>query len=234
MGLPAAADPGAGGGARPQQVALLADLISGIAGEAADKIAQLLLGRFGTVLGTLRQTELPETLLPLVGEAVTARLTYLAAAFDQSLRDEAIEELQLGSLDAVMRYLQTYMAGRDREMFRAFFLDGSNRLLADRVMWTGTVDRVQAHPRELVRVALDVGAVAVLVVHNHVSAPPQPSQEDLRVTAKLVQAFAPFDLTLSDHLIVARQGCYSMRAAGVLARIERECRSCNDAIGIAA
>lgn len=150
------------------------------------------------------------------------------------MRDEAMEEFQLGSLEAVMRYLKAYMTGRDREVFRAFFLDGSNRLLADRVMWTGTVDRVQAHPRELVRAALDVGAVAVLVVHNHVSAPPRPSAEDLRVTAKLVQAFAPFDLALNDHLIVAREGCYSMRAAGVLARIERECRACSDAIGLAA
>jgi DNA repair protein RadC len=91
-------------------------------------------------------------------------------------------------------------------------------------MWVGTVDRVQAHPRELVRAALSLGAVAALVAHNHVSATAQPSQEDICFTAKLVNAFAPFDLRLHDHIIVGRDGCYSMRAAGVLKKIEERGR----------
>ena len=180
----------------------------------------MLLDRFGTIVNALRQTREPGAIAALVGSEVTARLVYLGASLEQSLREEAIHGLQLGSLEAVTQYLRACMADQNCETFRAFFLDGENRLLDDRVMWVGTVDRVQAHPRELVRTALSLGAVAVLVAHNHVSAPPRPSPEDLLFTAKLVNAFASLELRLNDHIIVGRNGCFSMRASGLLNSLE--------------
>ena len=164
---------------RPAQITLLSDLISKSAGDQANDLAATLLDRFGTIVNVLRQTEEKEVIAALVGPEVAARLVYLGVSLEQSLREEAIQGLQLGSLEAVTQYLQACMPNQNCEMFRAFFLDGENRLLDDRIMWVGTVDRVQAHPRELVRAALSLGAVAVLIAHNHVSAPPRPSNEDL-------------------------------------------------------
>jgi DNA repair protein RadC len=192
-------------------------------------VASQLFERFGTLVNVLRQAQTGDVLKTMVGKEIADRLVYLGASLDESLRDEAIEELQLGSLEAVIQYLKSGLVGQDREMFRCLFLGGENQLIDDRIMWVGTVDRVQAHPRELVRAALSLGAVAALVAHNHVSAAARPSSEDLRFTAKLVNAFAPFDLRLNDHIIVGRDGCYSMRAAGVLNKIEERGRLASDA-----
>ena len=109
----------------------------------------------------------------------------------------------------------------DREFFRVFFLDGANRLLADRIMWIGTVDNVQVHPREVMREVLRTSATSIIIAHNHPLGTPQPSAGDVAVTSKLIRACAVFDVTVQDHLIIARAGVFSMRADGILSRLER-------------
>ena len=112
------------------------------------------------------------------------------------------------------------MATLAYETFRVFFLDGRNVVLADRTMWTGTVDGVQIHPREIVRATLEAGATALILAHNHPSSSATPSDSDLAMTAQVVLACAPINVTVHDHLIIARDGAFSMRAAGIMAGFE--------------
>ena len=99
------------------------------------------------------------------------------------------------------------------ETFRVFFLDSGNRLLADRTMWTGTIDAVQVHPREVVREALTLGATALIAAHNHPSGSAAPTAGDLKVTERLVRACGTLGIILHDHIIVARDGIFSMARA---------------------
>lgn len=149
-------------------------------------------------------------------------LTRLAHAYMHSLRAEAFDGVTLHSLEALMRYLQRDMAFLDREFFRVFYLDGANRLLADRIMWIGTVGSVQVHPREVMREILRTSATSIIVAHNHPLGTPQPSAGDISVTSKLIRACAAFDVVVQDHLVIGRAGVFSMRADGILGRLERE------------
>ena len=123
----------------------------------------------------------------------------------------------VSSAEKLLAYLHHDMAHLTREVFRVLFLDSNNRLLADRIMWEGTVAGVQVHPREVVREALSLNATALIFVHNHTSGNPAPSRHDISVTTRLISACDPFDVSVHDHIIIARSGSLSMRAEGLLA-----------------
>lgn len=161
----------------------------------------------------------------LIPARLQTHLTRLAQAFTHSLHVDAFEGITLQSSAALIRYLQRDMNHLDREFFRVFFLDSANRLLADRIMWTGTVNSVQVHPREVVREILRVSASSIIIAHNHPFGLPLPSEDDVVVTSKLVQSCASFDVAVQDHLIIARRDVFSMRADGLLGRIESSVRS---------
>lgn len=124
----------------------------------------------------------------------------------------------VSSAETFLAYLHHDMAHLTREVFRVLFLDSNNRLLADRIMWEGTVAGVQVHPREVVREALSLDATALIFVHNHTSGDPKPSRHDISVTARLISACDPFDVAVHDHIIIARGGFLSMRSEGLLVR----------------
>lgn len=122
----------------------------------------------------------------------------------------------MSTSDALIAYLHHDMAPLTREVFRVLFLDSGNRLLADRIMWRGTVAGVQIHPREVLREALNCDASALILVHNHPSGDPTPSQHDIAITHRLIAACEPFDVTVHDHIIVSRGGFLSMRGEGLM------------------
>ena len=103
------------------------------------------------------------------------------------------------------------MAALKRETFRVLLLDNANTLLRDQTMWEGSVNRVQIHPREVISLALETNASALILVHNHPSGQPEPSVEDIRLTEQIVAACKLLDIAVHDHLIVARHAVFSMR-----------------------
>lgn len=142
--------------------------------------------------------------------AIAERLAWLGRILSDSKTGDALTGPILASSGALAEFLQRHMARLPREQFRVLFLDASNRLLLDRVMWEGTVDRVHAYPREIVRVAIETGATALILVHNHPSGRSQPSNEDIRITQQIVLACAPLDIVVNDHLIVSSAEVLSM------------------------
>jgi DNA repair protein RadC len=147
---------------------------------------------------------------------VDAALAKLSGGFSEALKIDAFSSTIELRASAIASYLQFGMAALDREAFRVLFMDGRNKLLGDQTMWTGTIDRVQIHVREVLYETLSLGATAIIVAHNHVASDAQPSQQDLWVTAKLLAACRPFDVVLHDHLIVTHAEIHSMRASGVI------------------
>jgi DNA repair protein RadC len=102
------------------------------------------------------------------------------------------------------------------EQFRLLFLDNRNRLLADEAQARGTVNHTPVYPREVVKRALDLHATAVILVHNHPSGDPSPSQDDIEMTAEIKRAMAALGIVLHDHIIVGNGKWLSFRKTGLL------------------
>jgi len=94
---------------------------------------------------------------------------------------------------------------------RPLILDKRNALIADEVQGSGTVDHTPVYPREVVRRALELSATAVILVHNHPSGDPTPSQADIRMTREIVEVAKPLGIAVHDHIIVGRDGHASLK-----------------------
>src|SRR5690606_4962441 len=113
-------------------------------------------------------------------------------------------------------YCHTTMAHRETEQFRILFLDRKNTLIADEEQAQGTVDHVPVYPREVVKRALALNASALILVHNHPSGDPTPSDSDISMTRAIDTACQALDIALHDHLIIGKSAELSFRSAGYL------------------
>jgi DNA repair protein RadC len=132
------------------------------------------------------------------------------------LRAEALEGPILSSSQALIEYLFADMAHLPAEQLRVLFLNSKNRLLRDEVVSEGSVNETQVYPREIMRRALELGATALVLVHNHPSGDPQPSRGDIEATRRVVAAGRPFEIQIHDHVIIARSGWSSFRSLGLM------------------
>jgi DNA repair protein RadC len=117
----------------------------------------------------------------------------------------------LRTSEEAIRYLMPGMVHRRVETFRVVFLDTHNSILADEIMWTGTINEVQVYPREVMRRAIELDSVALILAHNHPSQVHAPSAADIDMTKKLIASAGTLGLTVHDHFIISRRGFHSMR-----------------------
>ena len=121
----------------------------------------------------------------------------------------------LSSWDSLCDYLHAAMAHSRTEQVRVLFLNARNMLIANEAMWNGSVDEASVHVREIISRAIALGATALIIVHNHPSGDPTPSNQDVRITQDLVEAARHMKITVHDHVIVGASGRTSMRAMGL-------------------
>ena len=143
-------------------------------------------------------------------------LIAVRVAMLHSLRTQLGQTPILSTSEALTNYLFASMAYNAVEHLRVLFLNSTNRLLRDEVMAKGTVNQAPLYPREILKRALELGATALIVVHNHPSGDPTPCQADVKATAHLAAAARSLDIAVHDHLIVARTGWRSLRAEGLI------------------
>jgi DNA repair protein RadC len=146
-----------------------------------------------------------------LGEATITELKLIAAAASRIAKGSLKQRTMLSSWQAVIDYCRTSMAFADKEQFRVLFLDKRNALIADEVQQTGTVDHTPVYPREVIKRALELSATAVLLVHNHPSGDPSPSQADIQMTRAIVDIAAPLGIAVHDHIIVGKNGHASLK-----------------------
>ena len=191
-------------------------LIGTIAGARATELADHIIAEFGTSAALLSAT--PARLdRALSGDRPIVEL--LLAARDLmllSLGEQINDQPLLGDGEAVRDYLFAHMAYQPIEQVRTLYLDTRNRLLRDEIVASGSVNRVNISPREIVRRAMDLGATGMILAHNHPSGDPAPSKSDILITREILQAAGLFELRLHDHIIIGRRGWYSFRAAGLM------------------
>jgi len=174
-------------------------------------LAKALIKRFGSFAEAAAAR--PERLREIdgLGEAAIMEIK-LAEAVATRLARGKIETRQiLSSFIEVIDYCRTAMAYADREEFRVLFLDKRNALIADEVQGVGTIDHTPVYPREIIRRALELGASALILAHNHPSGDPTPSAADIRMTKDIVAIAEPFGIVIHDHLVVGKHGQTSFR-----------------------
>jgi DNA repair protein RadC len=151
-----------------------------------------------------------------VGDAVIVELKLVEAAAQRLSRAKVLNKCAISSWDALVDYCHTTMAHRETEQFRVLFLDRKNVLIADEEQGKGTVDHVPVYPREVAKRALELNASALILVHNHPSGDPTPSQSDIDMTSQMERACSALGLTLHDHLIVGKSRELSFKSEGYL------------------
>ena len=146
-----------------------------------------------------------------VGDASIHQFRLIAAASNRIAKGELKSRKSLSSWQDVIDYCRTSMAFADKEQFRLLFLDKRNQLIADEIQQTGTVDHTPVYPREVIKRALELSATALILVHNHPSGDPTPSQADIHMTKAIVQIATPLGISVHDHIIVGKNGHASMK-----------------------
>jgi len=195
---------------------ILVRLLKPVASEAATLIADQLIERFGSLQGILTAD-------------AAARAIFLSQEHAAAEQLEAVQEAMLQAAQAVVRanplfpgtlaaadYLMIRMACERSEQIHALFLDSRHMLIRDECVMRGSTSEATVYPREIVRRALELGAASLILAHNHPSGDLTPSKDDIAATRRLIKACSAVDIQVLDHLIVARSGCLSFRAEGLI------------------
>jgi DNA repair protein RadC len=151
-----------------------------------------------------------------VTEGAAAAIKIAQAAALRLLQSEVKDRPVLGSWQALLDYLHADLAHNPIERVRVLFLNSKNMLIRDELMWEGSVDEAAVHVREIVRRALDCHATAIIIVHNHPSGDPSPSQQDIKLTRDIVEAGRHLKVAVHDHVIIGTRGHSSLRAMGLI------------------
>ena len=154
-------------------------------------LAKQLIARFGSLGAVLGADAEALKTVRGVGEALALDLRLVQEAALRAAREQASRRTVISSWSALLAYVKTALAHEPREQVRVLFLDKRQALLADEVMGHGTVDHAPVYPREVVRRALELSASALILVHNHPSGDPTPSQADIEITHKSWKRAAP-------------------------------------------
>jgi len=179
-------------------------------------LAKRLLAQFGDLNHVLAAPEARLKEVEGVGEKVVWQLKLMQAVGHRMARAKVMKKPLLSSWDALLEYCQTAMAHRDLEQFRVLYLDRKNVLVADEAQGNGTVDHVPVYPLEVVKRALELNASALILVHNHPSGDPTPSQADIDMTFAMRGAADVFGIVSHDHLVIGKARELSFRSEGYL------------------
>lgn len=189
-----------------RQRAVLANLVAVIEPDNGAAIADALLAEHRTLARTLLQS--PEALARTLGtdSAVSALLSATQAAAIESMRSDLDDHGIDPANPKLLRYLKLSMGALPHETLRVLFLNPARRLIADEQLQQGTIGHVAIYPRTIFRRAVELDAAAIILVHNHPSGDPTPSEADVATTARLAAIGRALEIELLEHIVVAMHG----------------------------
>lgn len=179
-------------------------------------LANLLIATFGDFNRVLSAPIERLTEVQGIGPEIALDLKLIEAATHRMSQGKVLKRPVISSWTALLDYCRVTMSHRETEMFRILFLDRKNVLIADEIQGKGTVDHVPVYPREVIKRALDLNASALILVHNHPSGDPTPSNADIDMTETIQRACEVVGITLHDHLIIGKSTEVSFKSEGYL------------------
>ena len=189
----------------------------GVSGKSVMSIAQELISKFGSVKGISEATI--EELAAIKGIG-TAKAAQLKAAFELGKRQELEKEPHkaddITDPQAVVRAIRASIKDKAKEHFKLIILNTRNKIIAITNVSTGTLSASLVHPREVFRDAIRYSASSVVLAHNHPSGDPEPSEEDLRITRRLIDAGRIIGIDVLDHIIIGKDNFTSFKEKGLI------------------
>jgi DNA repair protein RadC len=179
-------------------------------------LAKALIAQFGGFAALVSADAREISEVPGAGDATVVALKSVQAAALRLMREQIMDKPVVSSWQQLRDYCFAAMAREKTEQFRVLFLDRKNTLMADELQSSGTIDHTAVYPREVVKRALELGASAIIMVHNHPSGDPTPSRDDIDMTNEIRDAGAKLGITLHDHVIIGKTGHASFKSLGLL------------------
>ncbi|MDR3179588.1 MAG: DNA repair protein RadC [Holosporaceae bacterium] len=180
-------------------------------------LAKTLLSHFKTLgrVMSANATELKK--IPGLGESAANLLTAVHEIFNrihlESLKEQ---DIAISSSDQVLEYYKGLLENEKKEQLRLMLLNNKNKLIADKLMQSGTINQTAIYPREIIELALEYGASAMIMVHNHPSGDPQPSRQDIITTKSIADIAQKLDILLLDHIIIGKNSSRSLKEMGLI------------------
>ena len=178
--------------------------------------AKALIEHFGSFAAVLNADANALKQVKGMGDAGAAALKSVSLAARRMARGKVLDAPVLGSWQALLDYLAIDMGALTHERVRVLYLNSRNHLILDHLAHDGTVDEAAIHPREVIRKAMDIGATAMILVHNHPSGSPEPSRADIAITRRIADAGQHLGIAVHDHVIVGGSDHVSLRAKGLI------------------
>ena len=204
------------GGRALAETELLACILGrGIAGESVLVTARRLLAAFGAWRGIAEASVEQLTAVRGIGPAKAAQLKAVVELARRLAAEPAAARPRMDTAEAAAAVVRASLVDESQEHVVALLLDQRHRLIRMARVAIGSLSASLVHPREVFKEAVAASAAAVILAHNHPSGDPEPSEADVTLTRRLAQAGAVMGIEVLDHLIVARGGTVSLRAAGV-------------------
>ncbi len=184
--------------------------------------AKAALEKFKTLQGVFEASphELQE--IKGIGPMNLFGIKFIKAVSERYLEKKLIKKDPVSNSKELFDYLYHSMRDKNRECFKALFLDAKNRVIAAETLFEGTLTASSVYPREVVAAALSHHAAALIFAHNHPSGEPQPSPEDIAITRQLVFACRVIGITVHEHLVIGDNTYFSFADQGYIARMNRE------------
>ena len=151
-----------------------------------------------------------------IGEKAAAAVKLVQALMLRMASEPVREQPILSSWQALLDYLRLDMAHLTTERVRVLYLNTKNMLIRDEVAGEGSIDQAPFYTREIIRRSIDLGAAAIILVHNHPSGDSSPSRQDITMTREIIEAGKRLGISVHDHVIIGKDGFTSLRSAGLL------------------
>ena len=178
-------------------------------------LAKQLLSEFKSLWALINAP--PERLLQFgLSEGAAATLLVTGAISLRAQKKSIVGGALLNNWQRIVDYCRMAMAHETTEQFRLLFLDRKNNLIGEEVQQRGTIDHTPVYPREVVKRALEIGAGALVLVHNHPSGDPTPSKDDIAMTTAIIAACRPLGIAVHDHIIIGHDKVVSFKSLGLL------------------
>ncbi len=181
-------------------------------------IAKDIVRKFGSLAGAAKASvpQLVEVNGVKENTAVLLKVIQEAARRFSWAELSATDAPIISNWDAMIDYCRTEMSHLDIEEFRIIFLDVKFRVIGEEVMQRGTINQVAIHPREVVKMAMEKKASALILVHNHPSGDVKPSRADVEITKQIKQALEAINISLLDHIIISKYDYASLKSLQVI------------------
>ena len=179
-------------------------------------IAKILLNKFGSIANVLNAPKHDLLEIHGIGESTYNAFSIIKAVINAYNKERIQKTDILRCYDDVLKYLHSNMNYLKYEELRILFLNNANHLIKDEVMQNGTIDSINVDSRQIIQKCIEIGAKAIILVHNHPSNDPTPSKKDITTTRLIIESCAIFDIIVVDHIIVSANRSISFRNLGLL------------------